>query len=195
MLEEHLKKLKEAVARSSREFKYSSPFSFRFPNVLGNQTGGRIEDANEGSSSESAVQQVEAADLNPRTLAATPAEEDRGAEDQTVDREDVGQTRETPFEHGIVTFQNENLKIYVFRKAFERQKRFALDDHLFLLKIEVLRGKPPVLLDIEDILEKAFKHVVELLKAFYNPGKQYFVQKRIRMLLFLARQQVTINTC
>lgn len=77
----------------------------------------------------------------------------------------------TPFDQETTVFANDHLKIYIFRKDFERQKKFSLDDHLFLLKIEALEGKPPLLLDIEDILMKACEDILRKIKAFYNQGK------------------------
>jgi hypothetical protein len=79
-------------------------------------------------------------------------------------------TKRTPFDQETTVFENDFLKIYIFRKDFDRQKKFSFDDHLFLLKVETLKGKPPLLLDIEDILNTACEDILTKIKAFYKQG-------------------------
>lgn len=215
MSKENLKKLKDAVAKAARKFKYTSPFKFQVPrvdyssartseegslsptdqptdeNILGNRMGqGESLSSRKfkyrspfqfnvprADSSNTRASGSEMTDLQGGQ--GTPADENHEVEDESNVREETtnsqSDVKETPFDGGIVVFQNDNLKIYILKTAFQKQKRFAMDDHLFLLKIEVLEGKPPLLFDIEDILEKAFTHVIEKLKAFYKPGNQAII--------------------
>lgn len=83
----------------------------------------------------------------------------------------IGSKKNTPFDDETTIFENKSLKIYIFRKDFQRQKKFSLDDHLFLMKIETLHGKPPLLLDIEDVLMQACEDILKKIKEFYKQGK------------------------
>ena len=95
----------------------------------------------------------------------------------------------TPFDRETTVFENESLKIYIFRKDFERQKKFSFDDHLFLLKIETLEGKPPLLLQIEDILMRACEEILEKIKIFYVRGNL----KEIFFYVFMKGCNIMLN--
>ena len=78
-----------------------------------------------------------------------------------------------------ILFQDENIKVFVVKKEHKRQIKFRLEDHLYLLKVEVIKGKMPLLSSIEDVLFKAFKFMIKNLKTFYKPDETNLVYMTI----------------
>ena len=79
------------------------------------------------------------------------------------------------FNNEAVIFENEKLKIYVVKQEHKKQKKFRLEDHLFVIRVKVLDGKMPLLIDIEDLLEKSFTFMINNLKNYYNPEETNLV--------------------
>ena len=73
-----------------------------------------------------------------------------------------------------IVFENNLFKLIVEKAAFQRQKRFRFQDHLFYVKIEVKESDEPIpfLKDILDFLQQGLLHLMENLKTFYNENEE-----------------------
>lgn len=70
-------------------------------------------------------------------------------------------------------YENDNLKIFIEKKEFERQKKFKLEDHLYVMKIEVKKDSPIILLkDLMEILENSFIKIIHELKEHYGKNQE-----------------------
>jgi len=77
-----------------------------------------------------------------------------------------------------IAFEDENFRVFVQRTQHKREKRFHLQDHLFLIKIEPKKAdKMPLLMDILDMLHASLTHVLDEIKVFYKPGNHLFKLK------------------
>lgn len=56
-----------------------------------------------------------------------------------------------------------------------RQKKFLLDDHQFIVKVESLSNKAPLLSSILDILEKSLEFMLDNLRLYYKPEDKNLV--------------------
>lgn len=56
-----------------------------------------------------------------------------------------------------------------------RQKKFLLDDHQFIVKVESLSNKAPLLSSILDVLEKSLEYMLDNLRMYYKPENKNLV--------------------
>ena len=56
-----------------------------------------------------------------------------------------------------------------------RQKKFLLDDHQFIVKVESLSNKAPLLSSILDVLEKSLEFMLDNLRLYYKPEDKNLV--------------------
>lgn len=64
--------------------------------------------------------------------------------------------------------ETEKLKIFIEKTEFQRQKRFKVDDHLYIMKVETKSNQIIFLKDLTEILENCFIEVINEIKQFYN---------------------------
>ena len=78
--------------------------------------------------------------------------------------------REDLFKNPSLVYENDAFKIFVQKKHFSRQKKFSLDDHLYLLKIEQKSNSKtlPFLKDIINILDTVLSHILNEMRQFYQ---------------------------
>ena len=79
------------------------------------------------------------------------------------------------FDNEAVIFQNDKLKIFVVKQEHKRQKKFRIEDHLFVIRVKVFNGKMPLLRDIESLLEKSFQFMINNLKNYYKQDETNLV--------------------
>ena len=72
-------------------------------------------------------------------------------------------------------FVGDSLKIFVQKVGFMRQKKFILEDHQFLVKVESLNDKPPLLSSILSVLETSLEQMLDNLRTFYKAEDQNLV--------------------
>ena len=80
-----------------------------------------------------------------------------------------------PFDDSTTIFEGDSLKICVQKVGFMRQKKFILEDHQFIVKVESLNDKPPLLSSILKVLEKSLEFMLNNLRNFYKPEDQNLV--------------------
>ena len=80
-----------------------------------------------------------------------------------------------PFDDSTTIFEGDSLKICVQKVGFMRQKKFILEDHQFIVKVESLNDKPPLLSSILKVLEKSLEFMLNNLRHFYKPEDQNLV--------------------
>lgn len=80
-------------------------------------------------------------------------------------------TPDNLFQEPVTVFENDRLKIVVKRKAFQRQKKFDLEDVLFEIKVTSKKwrktAKPPLILNILENLFHALVRIIDELKIHY----------------------------
>lgn len=74
-----------------------------------------------------------------------------------------------------IIFENNELIVYVTRQMFKRQKRFRLEDHLYVLRFQVKTSKPPLISSLLDLLKKSFLHMTNCLKAQYDAAHKNLI--------------------
>jgi len=74
------------------------------------------------------------------------------------------------FEEKTPIYSNKNIKIFVVKDYLKRQKIFKFVDHLYTIKIEVIKGRPPLLSSILDALRKAIDFCLKAMKTNYKAG-------------------------
>ena len=69
-----------------------------------------------------------------------------------------------------ILFENNELQLLIERAAFQRQKRFQFQDHLFHVKIKLKEpnNAVPFLKDILDFLHDGLLHLMSKIKKYYN---------------------------
>ena len=74
-------------------------------------------------------------------------------------------------------YENENIQVFVVKSYFKRQKIFKLDDHLYSLRIKIMKGQPPLLSSILEALKTAMDFCLNTLKNHYKKGNYvyYFI--------------------
>ena len=76
----------------------------------------------------------------------------------------------TPLSQTDIIFENQYLKMVVEKGAFQRQKRFRFQDHLFFVKVILKDNDQPVpfLRDILEFIHEGLLHLMKTIKQFYN---------------------------
>ena len=69
-----------------------------------------------------------------------------------------------------ILYEDQYLKMIVEKGAFQRQKRFRFQDHLFFVKILLKDEEQPVpfLQDILEFIQLGLLHLMKSIKQFYN---------------------------
>lgn len=67
-----------------------------------------------------------------------------------------------------IVFENSVLKAYIERGVHKREKKFALHDHLFYIKVQPKKDQFPLLVNILDFLEEACNHILNEVKEYYK---------------------------
>ena len=69
-----------------------------------------------------------------------------------------------------ILFENNDLQLIIEKAAFQRQKRFRFQDHLFHVKIKLKQSNlgVPFLKDILDFLHDGLLHLMAKIKGYYN---------------------------
>ena len=69
-----------------------------------------------------------------------------------------------------ILFENNDLQLFIEKAAFQRQKRFRFQDHLFHVKIKLKQPNVgvPFLKDILDFLHEGLLHLMSKIKNYYN---------------------------
>ena len=78
-----------------------------------------------------------------------------------------------PLSQTDIVFENEHLKMVVEKGAFQRQKRFRFQDHLFFVKVLLKDNEDndqtvPFLRDILEFIHEGLLHLMKTIKQFYN---------------------------
>lgn len=68
-------------------------------------------------------------------------------------------------------FENSELKTFIERGVHKKEKRFALQDHLFYIKVEPKKDSFPLLTNILEFLESACNYLLDELKELYDLDK------------------------
>jgi len=75
-----------------------------------------------------------------------------------------------------IAYEDQNFKVYVEQTQHKREKRFKIQDHLFLIKIETKRSKKmPLLINILDVLHASLRHILDEIKSFYVKGRYLII--------------------
>jgi hypothetical protein len=70
----------------------------------------------------------------------------------------------------VKVFENDEIILYVKKAFHQRQKRFALQDSLFHIKVEVKnQNNKPLLKDLVQVLEEAFTFILNNIKTYFKP--------------------------
>lgn len=65
-------------------------------------------------------------------------------------------------------FENSVLKAYIEKGIHKREKKFAMHDHLFYIKVQPKKDSFPMLMNILDFLEEACNYILNKLKDLYK---------------------------
>lgn len=65
-------------------------------------------------------------------------------------------------------FENSALKAYILKGTHKKEKRFALHDHLYYIKVEPKNDAFPLLINILDFLEQACNYILNEIKNSYE---------------------------
>jgi len=68
-----------------------------------------------------------------------------------------------------LSYENDNLKLIVDSAGHKQEKRFRLQDHLFIMRIVAKENKMPLLSEILTFLHSAFLFIITKVKKFYKP--------------------------
>lgn len=103
----------------------------------------------------------------------SPEPEDSGSED------DQGNSI---FQTATKVFENNNLEIYISKTSFKRQKKFALDDHLYsvVVRLKANAKELPLLKDFILILDQTLVKILRDLQAFYDSNEEHLVYIAIK---------------
>ncbi len=75
----------------------------------------------------------------------------------------------------VKVFENDQLILYVKKSLHQRQKRFRLQDSLFLIKVQVKNEtQKPLLKDLVKVLEEAFTFILSNIRSFFDPEDHNF---------------------
>ena len=80
-----------------------------------------------------------------------------------------------PFLKSKQLLQNDTLKMHIEKIGFQTQKKFKLEDHHFVMKVETLSNTVPLMKDILQQLEDSIFKVIDELKKYYS--KNIFLTK------------------
>jgi len=73
-----------------------------------------------------------------------------------------------------LSYENDELKLFVVKAAHLQEKKFKLQDHMFHLKLENKQnGKMPLLSNILKFLHVAFLFILNNIKKFYEPANSH----------------------
>ena len=106
-----------------------------------------------------------------------PQEGDGRGEEESEDEEDgdVPPNRShNPYNEGTTVVETPEFIMKVKSISHTRRTRYRLSDHLYSIWVELKRrhGQAPLLIDLEEALERALIHVLDELKRVYL-NKQY----------------------
>lgn len=85
---------------------------------------------------------------------------------QSSDENDSGEITSTQNNTSIL-FENSVLKAYIQKGFHKQEKRFALHDHLYFIKVEPKSNSFPLLMNILEFLEEACNYILNELKENY----------------------------
>lgn len=71
-------------------------------------------------------------------------------------------------QHPDFVFENSELKAYIERGTHKQEKRFAMHDHMFYIKVEPKNESFPLLINMLDFLEVACNFLLDELKELYK---------------------------
>lgn len=95
------------------------------------------------------------------------------AENNTVQNvtEEQQDQHNKPSSPSDIVYEDDNFRVYVLKTQHKREKRFRLQDSLFLVKIEPKNGEQlPLLSNILDLLHASLLHILDQIKEFYEAG-------------------------
>ncbi|EPS63716.1 hypothetical protein M569_11068 [Genlisea aurea] len=72
------------------------------------------------------------------------------------------------FDQKTPLYEDNQIEVYAVKESFKRQKVFAVEDHLYTVKIKVKKGKPPLVSSILKGLEKSLQHMLRVLQDYYK---------------------------
>lgn len=103
------------------------------------------------------------------------------------------------FKSPTLVYENDAFKILVQKQDFKRQKKFSLDDHLYLLKVEQKTSSStlPFLKDIVSILDSILSHILNEMKQFYKKEETnviYITIKQPTMTSPIRSQGMNLNS-
>ncbi len=98
--------------------------------------------------------------------------DNNASEEEETEGEEENDEEAVPhpiYRQGRKVFQDSWYKVYVKAVGHQRQTRYSLGDHLFLVWVETKKNmRPPLLFDLENALQKALVHILDHLKNAYN---------------------------
>lgn len=65
-------------------------------------------------------------------------------------------------------YENNDLKAYIERGVHKKEKKFALHDHLYYIKVEPKNDAFPLLINILDFIEQACNYIINEVKDSYE---------------------------
>ena len=79
-----------------------------------------------------------------------------------------------PVSQTDIIFETNELQMIIEKGAFQRQKRFRFQDHLFYVKIKLKNNNQPMpfLKDILDFIHDGLIYLMNTIKIFYNEKDQ-----------------------
>lgn len=103
-------------------------------------------------------------------LSADNADSDIPSEPENQQDPQPGSSKNNISKHDELNlfFENSVLKAYIERGIHKREKKFAMHDHLFYIKVEPKKDSFPMLINILDFLEEACNYILNKLKDFYK---------------------------
>lgn len=101
-------------------------------------------------------------------------------EDETISRENVNSRPQSRLGNNDFevpkTVDFDKFKLYIQKQDHKRQKRFNLEDHLYVMKVQLKQGtNPPLLRDVVDLIYESMVTVIDDLKHHLSDTQQNLI--------------------
>lgn len=103
--------------------------------------------------------------------------DDEGSQSDTGDSETNFKTgSENLYDKQKPLFENNLFKVFVQKTKFQRQKKFRLEDHHYVIKVDGKKSQTmPLLKDIVLILDQSLLKVIKDLQSFYDKSHSHII--------------------
>ena len=113
--------------------------------------------------------QAQTADPVPSTSKAQVVEPEEPVEDtQVAESNSIDSGQKGLHISETTLFENDKFSLVIQKQDHQKQKVFRTEDHLYVMRVKIKEGKPPLLRDVITILETAMSEMLTDLKQHFD---------------------------